>query len=413
MNYCDLAIIGAGPVGSLAAWASNKSSGDLSVKIFEKRPKIGTPVHCSGLMSIKGLQRLSLTSETLKNNLGFNEIRRAKFVAPDHTCLEINRGKNAMVVLNREVFDRYLANRANQVGCEINLNHLVDNLTYNQDHWKISVKEGKEKILIKTKIVILSEGINGTLTRSLGLKPPKKQWTIPAIQYEFEKAKNIEPDCVELYFGEKYAPGFFAWAIPISESSIRLGVGVKRAYSGFTRRFLQNFLQHPLIQPRIKNANLIKTYGGVISASGPIPRTYKKNLMIVGDAAGQTKATTGGGVNVGGFCGIIAGSVARKILDGSPITCKEYEKNWKSYFEPDLTLMKIFRRIMTPLSDNSWNDIIKIAKETDIGEKLNNSEIDLHGVGLAKYSLQPNILAKGFRLIPQMCLSALKGFFGK
>ena len=39
---------------------------------------------------------------------------------------------------------------------------------------------------------------------------------------------------------------------------------------------------------------------GRIPTTGPVRTTYADNFMMVGDVAGQTKPTTGGGVILGG-----------------------------------------------------------------------------------------------------------------
>ena len=78
--------------------------------------------------------------------------------------------------------------------------------------------------------------------------------------------------------------------------------------------------------------------GGFVPASGPINRTFTDGFLVVGDAAGQTKATTGGGFNIGGYCALIAGKVASDSIEKD-----DYSKNFLKRYQQtqDIVLLKI------------------------------------------------------------------------
>ena len=80
----DIAIIGAGPSGLLAGYETNPLKNDLVTTIFTKNTKVGIPAHCSGLISYSGLKSLDLNLKDIKSRIGYNNIRRAKFVSPSN-----------------------------------------------------------------------------------------------------------------------------------------------------------------------------------------------------------------------------------------------------------------------------------------------------------------------------------------
>ncbi|MCK4848666.1 MAG: NAD(P)/FAD-dependent oxidoreductase [Candidatus Heimdallarchaeota archaeon] len=410
----DIAIIGAGPAGLLAGYETNPSKNGLITSVFTKSSKIGFPAHCSGLVSYSGLESLGLNMHDIKSRIGYNNIRRAKFVSPSNHSFEIDRGSKSMIVIDRPSLDQYLAVRTKKVGASVQINQQITQIKYIEGLWHLFVRNNGKNFEHRTKILINGEGVHARLARSINLPVPNPSWHMPSYQCDLSHVSDLESDCSELYFGQNYVPGFFGWVIPLKDESARVGVAVGSWMKGKTRYFFNKFLRkHPGLKTRFRKAHIDKSYGGMVPASGPISKTFNTNYMVIGDAAGQTKATTGGGVNIGGFCGRLAGKYAKQIVTSeisSKIGCKKYQQQWKAHFEPDLSLMKFFRRTISHLPDKSLDDLFRIAKDIDLNKSLETGSIDLHGVGLLRYALKPNVLLRGAKITPQLMVSFLKGF---
>jgi len=326
----------------------------------------------------------------------------------------MDRGSKSMIVIDRPSLDQYFAFRTKKVGSSIQINQKITRIAFIEGSWHLSIKNKQRTFVHRAKILINGEGLHARLARSISLPVPNPNWHMPSYQCDFSHVSDLESDCSELYFGRNYSPGFFGWVIPLKDESARVGVAIGPWMKGKTRYLFNYFLRkHPELKARFRKAHIDKSYGGIVPASGPISSTFNTNYMVIGDAAGQTKATTGGGVNIGGFCGRLAGKYAKQIVTteiSSKKGCKEYERQWKAHFEPDLSLMKFFRRTISHLPDKSLDDIFKIARDTDMGKGLETSSIDLHGVGLLRYALKPNVLLRGGKITPQLMVSFLKGF---
>ena len=413
-DISDIAIIGAGPAGLLAGYETNPSLNNSQVDIFTKSSKIGHPEHCSGFISYGGLQRLNVSMSELKKKIGYNSIRYAKFFAPNSQSFRIDRGTKAMIVIDRPELDRYLATKTRKRGCALHLNSTIRKIVYTKGYWFLHISDKGKNRVTKSKFLINAEGIHTHLAKSLQLPVPNHKWHFPAFQAVIEGVNDLERDCSELYFSQEFAPGFFGWVIPINEDSARVGVAVGSWTGKNTRKYFYKFLKsHPMLRHRFKKSKIVKTYGGIVPAAGPISRTYHVNYMVIGDAAGQTKATTGGGVNIGGFCGRLAGKYTKKIIDkeiSSKQGCLEYQKQWKAFFEPNLSLMKYFRRTISFLPDKEWDKIFQIAATTGLAENMRTTDIDLHGSGLLHYAFQPKVITKGSMLTPHFILSFFRGF---
>src|SRR5207244_2671113 len=94
--------------------------------------------------------------------------------------------------------------------------------------------------------------------------------------------------------GHDRAPGWFGWIIPTGDGGVRAGIGSSNAVKPIAcyRRLTQLF---PRLFDGIESCRL---YGGTIPLDFA-PRSYADNVLLVGDAAGQVKPFSGGGIYTG------------------------------------------------------------------------------------------------------------------
>ena len=110
-------IVGAGPVGCRVGVLLGKEK--LKVLILEEHPEIGRPVQCAGLVSHR-IFDLSDASE----DVAVNVVERARFFSHDGNYIELKH-KKPVYVIDREKFDKELANKAKEVGVEIKTTKLM------------------------------------------------------------------------------------------------------------------------------------------------------------------------------------------------------------------------------------------------------------------------------------------------
>jgi flavin-dependent dehydrogenase len=370
--------------------------------------------HCSGLISVEGLKNLGIYHSAIKKT-SFNKIKQAKFVSPTGKSILINRNKSELLVLDRPKLDAYLANHAQKLGANFLYQSTVKEIQRKNNIWKIFfTTEKKKSFPIAATIAISAEGHHPKISAQTGLPTPSKNWFLPGIQYELDNVSIPEKDTVELYFGNNVAPGFFAWMIPLNEAQARVGLAIHPNLSKGARNYLNYMIKkHPVLSPKFTRSKILNSWGGFVPANGPINKTFTDGFLVVGDAAGQTKATTGGGFNIGGLCSQFAGQIACQSVQNNNTSSKylrKYEILWKSNFEPELSLMKIFRRLLSYLPDNTLDDLFDIAIQTELAHRMRSVEnIDLHGMGLLKYSISPTVLIRAFKHTPHLINSLFQG----
>ena len=100
---------------------------------------------------------------------------------------------------------------------------------------------------------------------------------------------------------------------------------------------LVTFLQ---AQGRIASVEIEPCYRGI--PIKPLPRTYGDRLVVVGDAAGQVKPTTCGGIYYGLLCADIATNNLHRALKRDDLSAKSlanYERGWKRKLGRELALL--------------------------------------------------------------------------
>ncbi|MFW9928477.1 MAG: NAD(P)/FAD-dependent oxidoreductase [Candidatus Thorarchaeota archaeon] len=400
--------MGAGPSGSMAALEAAKRG--LDVIMLEEHHVIGDPNHCSGLITKNGIDKLNIK---YPSNIVDNAIDAVNFWSPSNEKLTISRQKKGeLLVFQRSNLDRVLAEHAEKKNVEIRLDTKVRHLLKTNrkiSGVQIQDKRGKNYEL-KAKIVIDAEGSAARFVREAGLYPPDQNWRMPAMQYELDNVNEFPREFCELYHGFQWAPGFFAWIIPACSGSVRIGVATWNKYK--TSLLLKKFYnKHPIASKWFKEAKITKKRGGVVAACGPVSKACVPGFLGVGDCVGQVKATTGGGVNISGFCGRIAGVVATNHISNN-MPLENYDRLWKKEFYLELKLMEFYRKIVGRLSDNALNILFHSAIVSKFGEKLNSTQdIDMHGKDLLLAGLTPKILGAGIKISPEVILNSLKIFF--
>ena len=193
-----------------------------------------------------------------------------------------------------------------------------------------------EEETITAKYIIGADGPLSRIRRSLGIAAPQLH---PCVQYTIPGDYGQE---VELYFPDML-PGGHIWLVPRSNGA---NIGLETR----ARRPLQGTLDQFVWELGISDKPKIET-GGVIPVSGPVERTVGGNVLICGDAAGQTLAFSGWGMATAMICGRAAGEAAAAALAGKA-DLAAYEARWRLEVGGQLASSVWVRRQMDRLAMN-------------------------------------------------------------
>ncbi len=278
INMAAITIVGGGPIG-LKTGLLLKREG-FEVSILEEHSAVGEPANCSGLFSKTGMKEHKINLD----NCLINEIKGARIYSPNGTEIFVKRRSSVALVVDRVKFDKMFYREAMKIGLDVRLKTKLMNVRGNSVFLEANGRGEMEK----SKIIIGADGATSTVRHIMfGNTAPEN--FIHTIQGKMEG--HFEKDVVKLYFGD-FAKGFFAWVIPENEKIARVGLG-----NILGKNISKNF--GDFLEKNNIGSKLSDTQSFLIPISKPIKIATKNNLMLVGDAAFQTKATTGGGIVTG------------------------------------------------------------------------------------------------------------------
>lgn len=355
----QIIISGGGPIGNYLA--SNLR--ECSVQIMEEHSEIGKPVQCTGLVHPRVVELANAEESVL------NTIKGLRLFFPGGRMLEIKTDEAKAVVIDRCRFDNICCNSAKKAGAVINTNSKI--LDFKREDSKLNVNylTNGEKCEINTNLLIGADGYKSHVGTCAGLGCAKE--IVRGIQSDLEVTMP-DQDIVEVYVGKEVAPGFFAWILPCGEFT-RVGVGISKG-NGIPSKYLDR-----LIEKRgFGEINRTQTYSGVIPIGYP-KSTYADNIMIVGDAAAQTKPLSGGGLYTGMQCAKYAAETALDAIDSNDYNAaflSAYEDKWKSEIGKELDRGMIVRKVFTGMSDKKLDEAGKLLDKPEAKEILATGDID-------------------------------------
>ena len=284
------AVVAGGSISGLLAAREIAKNGH-SVLVLEEGFEIGSPEHCGGLVSKNALKELDIEPSQKTFD---GEIECAKIFSPDGKEITINSKKQQIIVINRRELDKQAARQARDNGAKISVKTSFQEKINN----RVRTSNGD----IECKFFVDCRGVSRLVSKD-------RDGVLLTAQYEVY-ADWIKKGQVEVYFDQEKYPEFFAWVIPSGEGVGKIGVSGKGIN---TTSRIDEFLKSK------GEFSTIRKIFAPIWIKGPIKNFVEDNTVIVGDAAGQAKPTTAGGIFSCGMAGIMAGkAISEALVTGNP-----------------------------------------------------------------------------------------------
>ena len=350
----DVVVIGGGPVGSYAAY--RLASMGHKVAVLERKTSIGENVCCTGIIGQECVNSFDIKDAILR------EVNSARLFSPSGNLVRLWREETQASILDRAAFDMAMASRAEGQGVEYLLDSPASDIAIEED--RVRVSESRRGRSLAARAVIIASGFGSKLEERLGLG--RVGDFVTGAQVDVETGI----DEVEVYLGHEIAPGFFAWLVPTLPGMARLGLLSRHSPGRYLKQLAASLREKGEIA-----ATLAPVSHGNIPLK-PLPRTCGERLVVVGDAAGQVKPTTGGGIYYGLLCAEIAADTLHQALEDDDLSARRlagYEQKWRRRLSQELKIGYWARKLFERLSDKQIDRIFNVVKANGIDEALLNA----------------------------------------
>jgi digeranylgeranylglycerophospholipid reductase len=343
----EITIVGAGPVGCYTAELLAKAG--HQVLVLEEHPQVGVPEHCTGIVSERLINMVP--TKSVLNRISTADFfgKKARF-SVDGTAYVIDRKK----------FDQERYEAAKKAGAEFLFNTRVGFDGETLMH---------ENHTLPSDMIIAADGSRSSIR---SYYHPYRD-VLPAAQYLVQGSFNSSR--TEIHLWPQYTnPGLFTWIVPQSKKVAKVGVACSDP-----KACLEKFIKEKLPDVKIK-----QKLAGTVMVGGPIRQDYGR-VMLVGDAAGHVKATTGGGLVPGLMC-------AEKLVE-SIETGKRYSRLSRRILN-QLRYAVIARGMWDRMSPNTKEIILQTLSKNV--KYLKQSDMDWHSLTLI------SIVGKELPLLPRI-----------
>jgi len=375
----DAVIIGGGPIGSYIA--KGLAAKGHSVGVLEKGSEDRGKICCTGIVS-KNCYQTYLADKDLVLKHG----RSAKVYSPSGKLINLNHKEDQAFIIDRNRLDSAIAADAVKSGADFLHNHTVKNLDALSDRVLVEYQNDIRSGFVEAKTVIIASGFNSGWFKQNKIKK-ELSFTIGA-QIEVYH-RDIEE--IEIYIGKHVAPGFFGWLVPLDDKRALVGLMTKNK----PNKYLKDFLTLLDEQGKVSLNGDKPAYRGITLQ--PPERTYGERFIMVGDAAGQVKPLTGGGIYFGLLCADIAVKTIDRALnedDFRAVKLAVYEKEWKQKLNKEMQICRFARAIYSKLNNRQLDRLIDISNTFGIVDEITASDeldFDFHSRVIRKATTLPMV----------------------
>jgi len=329
----DVVVVGAGPAGASAARAACKFG--ITVLLIDARSNPGSPVQCAEYVPYIVKRYVPLVKGAVIQKID----TMLTFINDELVSTLAGPG----YMLNREVFDGSLVQRAKDLGAQMWPGTKAISRT---DEGLIISRNGQEELAIKCKVIIGADGPRSTVGHWMNSENSNY---MVGLQYNLPISK-IQTS-TDVYFKPEYRGGY-AWVFPKGDRA-NVGVGVSLLHKDKLPFLMKNFINSLVVQGKLADTKPSMKTGGLIPVGGPLEITQAGNMLLAGDAGGHTHPITGGGIMNAMVTGEMAGEwAAQAVLKHDLGLLSHYPQQWQSFLGRFLDKATRQRSDM----DTNWTD---------------------------------------------------------
>ncbi len=286
----DVLVVGAGPAGSntarllaVAGW---------KVLMVEEHPQVGQPVQCAGLVTPRTFDHAPFPIGDLLQN----ELRGGIVVAPDGTKVTFQTPHVQAQAMDRAGFDQRCAEYAEAAGVEIRTATKAIAAVRDGAGITVTLQDAVGRNDVRCRLLVGADGIRGSVARWFSFPDVREVVSCYEAELTGVHIPSGTEHLIPMFAGRAQAPGFFSWIIPVGSGRARAGLAVAPGMNlASAKAYYERMFADPQSAPYLAGAAPSYLIIGGIPL-GLRDEIVQDRVMLVGDAAGMAKPTSGGGI---------------------------------------------------------------------------------------------------------------------
>lgn len=304
----DVVIVGGGPAGATAAHALAQRG--RSVLLLDRAGRVKP---CGGAIPPRLIKDFAIPDELL-----VARATSARMVSPSNNKVDIPIDNGFVGMVNREVFDEWLRERAASSGAVRRIG-TFDRIERDPDgvavvHFQARAdaqKSGGFASRVRARSIIGADGARSEVARQT--VPGASHSKCVFAYHEIVRVPSVKPagydaSRCDVFYQGKLSPDFYGWVFPHGDT---LSIGTGSADKGFSLRGAVSQLRQ---MTGLEHAEVLRREGAPLPMK-PLKRWDNgRDIVLAGDAAGVVAPASGEGIYYAMYGGQLAAQSVHELL---------------------------------------------------------------------------------------------------
>ena len=303
----DVVVVGGGPCG--ATVAADLANGGRSVLLLDRAGRIKP---CGGAIPPRLIRDFDIPDDII-----VAKVNSALMVSPSGQRVDMPIDGNGFVgMVDREVFDEWLRERAARSGAERRTG-TFETITRAYDgtvlvHYRAKGESEKGPCeQIRCRLVIGADGARS----AVGRREIPGAERVPCVfayheivEWPKEPSQTVDAKRCDVYYDGRFSPDFYSWIFPHGNT---MSIGTGSANKGFSLRGAVKDLRD---LTGLDGMTTVRREGAPIPLKPLKKWDNGKDVLLAGDAAGVVAPASGEGIYYAMLSGRLAAEAAEKTL---------------------------------------------------------------------------------------------------
>ena len=348
-----MAVVGAGPAGSVCACSALATSDRMRVALIDKE-RFPRDKSCGDLVrsdAVSELRELGLGA--IFDGRPLITDMQATFPGSRLAFLEKvirSNDEYAYYIVERMVFDHHLFEGAKERGARDYTGYKLLGAEFDDsaELWTLELQSGRGAVVeIRCRVLVGADGAGSRVRRLAGLQLNGKRHTSVALR-AYAQAEGLPEETIRIDLLQSLMPGF-GWVFPLANGKVNIGAGTGRLEfkrSGTSlESHLDEYVRYLSSQGvAIRNLGDIKAHPLPLASQTP-PLVPKPQMALVGDAASMIDPFSGEGIHYGIWAGRLLGRIVGEWVNRVGDLQAGLERYAMAYAEQFGEIVKRSRRL--------------------------------------------------------------------